>query len=99
MNINAIIDGIFEIKSLAELKIVSGALKGHWNELSRRQAIASASQFKIGDLVEWDSKRYGDVIQGTIEKFGPKNVVVNTKNGTWRVHPSFLRPAKITPSA
>lgn len=85
-------DAIRQINTREELNVVSSALRERWNSLGRLEARSAAAQFNMGDKVEWDSrKRFGSRMEGTIIGFGPKNVMVRTSQGDWRVHPTFLR--------
>jgi hypothetical protein len=92
MDINDICRGIRELKTREELKLVSVELRASWNALGRLDALRASAQFGRGDAVEWASSKFGRLIRGTVVRFGPKNVVVRSEDGTqWRVHPSFLR--------
>lgn len=57
-------------------------------------ALAAKAQFKVGDKVEWDSKKGGRTVSGKVTRILKKNVCVDEdgdKNLAWRVSPGLLR--------
>lgn len=77
--------------TVAEAKAIRSAAADATDIAVRRQA----ATLRIGDQVEWDSKR-GYCVRGTITKMCPKNFKVREDGsyGTvWTVWPGFLRKA------
>jgi hypothetical protein len=65
----------------------------------RNIATSPRSLFNYGDVVMFKSPAHG-IVEGRVEKFGPKNVFVTVapgacpsrpNGGRWRMHPSYLR--------
>jgi len=83
-------EAIYELDTIADLKVVQEAIKGRWDEIERREAVAVSSRFRVGDRVLFDTRR--GAVFGKIVSFGPKNVKVVADGGMrWKVAPSLLR--------
>ena len=81
--------------NLEQCKAAWEILKGQYDFVQRREATQQLSEFKIGQRVQFVSKkRYGAVIQGTIERINLKTVSLRdcSDGGRWKVHYSFLKP-------
>lgn len=62
-------------------------------DLIRHKAAELAITFKIGQKVEWDSQKRGEVMRGVVTKVNRRTIKVKTDKGMpWRVSPVLLRP-------
>ena len=87
-NVELINDVIAEL-SVNEMNAVYSLLKARHSRIQSD----SANAFRVGQLVEFDSKT-GVVIRGRIDKINRKTIGVTPDGrpfGGWRVSPSLLR--------
>gem|GEM_PF-5167409 len=75
-----------------ELKTVSRMLRDQWHYTVAQRAAEARARLAVGQAVGWTT-RQGQLVTGTIAKFGIKNVTVCVGDGThWVVDPTLLRP-------
>jgi hypothetical protein len=93
-NVEHIVSVLRELTTREDLKVVRDALKEQFDVVDAMTAL----KFRVGDKVEWDSrKRGGHVKTGTVVRVNQKSVSVFVPEGPrgipekWKVHPSFLR--------
>ena len=64
----------------------------------KRQVIAreAVRSFRVGDMVEFNRRKYSGLVQGKITKVNRKNINVLSNSGTpWRVSATLLRPMEL----
>ena len=62
------------------------------NTRTRCITAAAARAFRVGNKVEWNSKRGFGVMTGTVTKVNRKTINVTAADGVkWRVSPEMLR--------
>lgn len=59
----------------------------------KRLSTAARGAFQPGQNVQWASNKRGVTMKGVVIKVNPKNTVVQTTMGNWRVANSMLRAA------
>ena len=70
----------------SELDSMIQSIKFARSQLVRR----NINQIKVGDIVEFTSKRTEQRVEATVTKIGRKNVIVKSTQGLWRVPASML---------
>jgi hypothetical protein len=76
---------------ITELKEIRRDLNGMIDYKSQQ----NLRTFKIGDKIEWDSKKKS-IMRGVITKINTKTVYANTDKGPWRIAVSLIRKATET---
>jgi hypothetical protein len=75
-----------------DLKMVNDMVKARWSVLQAKKLVEKADELGPGAKVRFPG-RYG-MVEGVIEGFGPKNVMVRASDGKrWRVSPGLIERA------
>ncbi len=83
---NTIIRDIFNVATIDDLRDINLAIKQRWSELESRAGL----NFKVGDSVQFISRKRGGVQVGVITKINRKTIAVRVGYATWRVPPTML---------
>lgn len=88
-----------ELKTTINNANMSGEQLSELNRLivdsMRIEANKATLKFSRGNKVQWVNTRNGVTMTGTVDRIGPKNIVVNCgKDGNWRVTATLLTLVK-----
>ena len=82
-----IVNDIYKINDLDDLKAITNAIRCRRTELSNR----IKSSFKVGDKVWFLSNTKNEKVYGEVYKIDKKNIQVKVdKHNIWRCSPSLL---------
>ena len=82
-----IVNDIYKINDLDDLRAITNAIRCRRTELSNRLK----SGFKVGDNVWFLSKTKNEKVYGVVYKIDKKNIQVKVDDyNIWRVSPSLL---------
>jgi len=85
-----VVDYCWGIKDSKEISELWEVLRARHKELQAR----IASQFSIGDRVEFNRSKTGSLVVGEVTKVNVKTIKVKTGEGNWSVSPTLLRLRK-----
>jgi len=85
-----VVEYCWGIKTTTEIGELWDILRARHKELQAR----IASNFSIGDKVEFNRSKGGQIITGIVTKVNVKTIKVKTEGGGWSVSPTLLRLRK-----